>query len=274
MRLIGSWIRRTLAVIAIAPSLLHGAGLTAQAASPADVAPSADTPVVPEFRLPDLRVLPPFDLELRYHAWNRAKFLRLAITFWNDGAGPLELRGVPHPPTRQMLVWQHLYAVDDTVHEHFAGEFVWHPGHEHWHFEDFAVYELWSLTPNGALDQVVASSGKVSFCIIETDAIDRERPDFSRRRRFAVCGPGLQGLSVGWGDTYAAHLSGQLIDISDVPNGTYALVVRVDPADLIRESDELNNASLVYLEIVTRRLYVFGEQRPVTKLPTACVGIC
>jgi hypothetical protein len=55
------------------------------------------------------------------------------------------------------------------------------------------------------------------------------------------------GLSVGYGDNYRAFLDGQSIDITDVPEGRYYLVHRVN-AD-VRESDYSNNAASVLLEL-------------------------
>ena len=55
------------------------------------------------------------------------------------------------------------------------------------------------------------------------------------------------GLSVGYGDNYRAFLDGQSIDITNVPEGSYYLVHRVN-AD-VRESDYSNNASSVLLKL-------------------------
>ena len=55
------------------------------------------------------------------------------------------------------------------------------------------------------------------------------------------------GLSVGYGDNYLAFLDGQSIDVTDVPEGNYYLVHRVN-AD-VRESDYSNNAASVLLEL-------------------------
>jgi len=227
-----------------------------------------------EILLPDLQVLPPFDLHLKYSRQTGKTYLRLAITFWNNGQGPLELRGVFNPASRQTLVWQSLYTTGPTTREQLAGEFIWHPGHEHWHFTNFAVYELWSVSADGALDRVVASRGKVTFCILETDILDSERPDFSRRRSYAVCGPGLQGLSVGWGDTYDSDLDGQLVESTGIPNGIYALVVRVDPANRILEADDANNTAATYIEFVEGRLYVYEGEAQMLETLRRCLRLC
>jgi hypothetical protein len=234
--------------------------------------PESDTAideVESEILLPDLEVFPPFDLELEHNQRRAQTDLRLAITFWNSGLGPLELRGFFNPAFRRTQVVQSLYRTDQTIQEHLVGEFIWHRGHDHWHLADFAAYELWSVLPDSTPDQIVASSNKVTFCILETDVIDAERPDFSRRSRYYRCGSELQGLSVGWGDTYDADLDGQVVDISGIPNGVYALMVRVDPANRIQEADEGNNTATVYIELVEGRLAVLKDEDVLTAL-----GLC
>jgi hypothetical protein len=239
-----------------------------------DPAAQPPTSIAPEYRLPDLEVLPPFDLYLRHNARTGGTHLRLAITFWNDGRGPLELHGQYNPILRRTMVVQTLYSEGDRAYEHFAGDFIWHPGHDHWHFANFALYELWSLSADGGLNQVVATSGKVTFCILETDIMDAQRPDFSRRRRFAVCGPGLQGLSVGWGDTYDAHLDGQMVDITGLPSGVYALVVKVDPANRLQESDDTNNSAVTYIRLAEGSLVVLGGEEQMWRALDLCARRC
>jgi len=243
---------------------------------PSAVGPAAE-PDNQEIRLPDLRGLPPFDLHLKRIRHNRQAdrtYLRFAVSFWNAGQGTLELRGVFNPESRQTQVWQSLYAADDTSSEYLAGEFIWHPGHEHWHFGDFAVYELWSLSPDGALGQVVSGSGKVTFCILETHVVARHWPGFSPQARYIVCGPGLQGLSVGWGDTYKAGLEGQEIDITSVPDGVYALVVTLDPANRIMEANDANNTAVTYLELAGKRLRVLEGKEQLYMALGLCLRLC
>ena len=228
----------------------------------------------PALLLPDLQVWPPFDLSVQHLPWNGRRRLRLAITFWNSGRGPLELQGVFDSASGQTQVWQQIHAEDGSVQQYSAGEFVWHPEHGHWHFEDFAVYELWSVSAKGALERVVATSGKVTFCILETNVVDADRPDFSGRRAYAICGPNRQGLSVGWGDTYASDLVGQMVDVTDVSNGVYALKVTVDPHNRLTEASDSNNAAVAYIEIKNKRVYVFEDRLEVVERLMTCSVLC
>jgi hypothetical protein len=81
------------------------------------------------------------------------RVLRFSNTAWNAGPGPLHLCGQTLPGATTTRVYQRIYdepspppncAAGGTYVEHLAGEFVFHPAHNHWHFEDFADYELWT----------------------------------------------------------------------------------------------------------------------------------
>jgi len=52
----------------------------------------------------------------------------------------------------------------------------------------------------------------------------------------------LQGLSVGWGDTYVYSLPEQWIDLgtASLPNGSYVLRSIADPKDTLIESGDRN----------------------------------
>lgn len=210
------------------------------------VNPLTRTP--PVFLMPDLRTLPPFDLHIRRLSGGRRE-LRLANTIWNSGAGPMELIGELNPLTRQTRVLQRVYASDGTAHSRYVGEFVFHPTHDHWHFDGFALYELWSLAPDGGLDRMLSSSDKLSYCLLDTDPPERGSAQFSARRSYAGCGRRLQGLSPGWGDTYKSSLDGQSLDVTGVVDGFYALKSTTNPQSYLHEEDYNNNSAVLYIEI-------------------------
>ncbi|UCH58393.1 MAG: hypothetical protein JSV61_09230 [Anaerolineales bacterium] len=198
--------------------------------------------------LPDLRTLPPYDLGIE-RLPDGSRELRLANTIWNAGAGPLELEGQFNPETRKTRVVQHIQARIGAPFDNLVGEFVWHVTHDHWHFEEFSLYELYTLTPEGKLDTVVSSSDKVSYCVIDTDVIDTEKESFSPLKRYRSCGQVLQGLSVGWGDTYKSYFDGQSLRLALVKDGYYALKSTANPGAILLESNYQNNAAILYLDI-------------------------
>ena len=209
--------------------------------------------------LPDLRTLPPSDLEIVILP-DGARELRLSNTIWNSGAGALELEGEINPRTRMTRVVQNVHAHAGTELAHLVGEFVWHPTHDHWHFAGFSIYELWTLAPSGALDEIISSSDKVSYCVIDTDIIDSQNPSFAPRRGYYGCGKALQGLSAGWGDTYKSFLDGQEIHLAGVADGFYALKSTTNPDGSLLEANYSNNAALLYLSIQGTRIELVAPE--------------
>lgn len=205
--------------------------------------------------LPDLRTLPMSEVYIQLLSEGR-RSLRLANTIWNSGLGPLELTGEFNAATKRTRVYQHIYNADGERREVLVGEFVWHPTHDHWHFDEFTLYEVWTLKPDHSLGEVVASSDKLSYCVMDTDVVDREQPRFSQRQGYISCGQRQQGLSVGWGDTYKSTLDGQALDLTGLPDGFYALTSSVNPNAVVLEQDYTNNSAQLYLAILEDRLVV------------------
>ncbi len=229
---------------------------------------------IPDARLllPDLQTLPPSDLEIATLR-DGSRELRLSNTIWNDGPGPLELEGASNPANRQTRVIQRVYALAGKGHEHLVGEFILHPTHEHWHFEQFTLYELWTLTCTGDLDTVVSSSGKLSYCVIDTDVINPDNPAFEPRRQYYGCGRSLQGLSAGWGDEYKSFLDGQSIPLSGVQNGYFALKSTANPGRIVLESNFSNNSVTLYLFIWGERLVTISKEQ-FFELECRRIGFC
>jgi hypothetical protein len=120
--------------------------------------------------------------------------------------------------------------------------------HGHWHLDDFAEYQLWTHTTAGDLEALVTTSGKVTFCLIDEFPLDDLNPAVPEPV-FGPCDPHAQGISSGWGETYEAWLPGQSLDITGLPDGPYALLTIIDPEDLLLESNETNNAYIMYVVI-------------------------
>lgn len=208
--------------------------------------------------LPDLRTLPPSDLKI-VTLGNGTRELRLSNMIWNSGEGALELEGSHDPAVRITRVVQYISsAQSDEKDSRPVGEFIWHAKHDHWHFEEFSVYELWLIEPDGHLGQLVSSSQKLSYCVIDTDVVDREASGFVPHRRYWGCGRTLQGLSVGWGDTYESFLDGQSISLRGIEDGVYALKSTVNPGRILLETNYLNNSAVVYLEIQAKEITVIN----------------
>lgn len=175
-------------------------------------------------------------------------YLRLSNGTANVGAGPLYLRGGDVVGDRQQ-VWQRIYRDDDSFWERLAGEFIYHPGHGHIHFDDWAEYRLREVTAGGGVGDIVATGLKTSFCIIDLAVYDASLPGFPPGGFFRSCGSSTQGLSVGWIDIYSSGLAGQAIEITGLEDGEYWLESQVDPRDAVIESDEDNNIARILVHI-------------------------
>jgi hypothetical protein len=213
----------------------------------------------PGLVLPDLRVLPPFGLRLILDNHPDQAILRFSNSIVNAGPGSLELIGKPDWATNQISVIQSILTTDGTLEEHPVGVFIFHPHHEHWHLEGFGLYEVWSLTPSGKLDTRLSTSGKISYCVMDSDPWPALLPEPEpSTQKYTACGWAIQGISPGWVDTYKASVAGQWIDITGFASGNYALVSWVDPGNLLVEVNENNNRAITYFQFTDRRLVRFG----------------
>jgi hypothetical protein len=112
--------------------------------------------------------------------------------------------------------------------------FRWASCHQHYHFEQFAEYNL--LDTNG---NVVATGHKVGFCLEDVHAWS---PSANPQIKYDC---NYQGIQSGWADLYSAGLPCQYIDITAVPPGNYVLQLTVNPDGVLPESNMANNTTLV-----------------------------
>jgi hypothetical protein len=204
--------------------------------------------------LPDLETLPLYDLHIQYGTNGRV--LRFATTVTNGGDGPLELLGVSDPRSNRTTAIQRIVKRDGSLQEHIAGNFVYHPTHSHWHFEDFILFELWTYRPDGSLETQLESTGKLTFCIFDSEPMNPPFPYAAEKPAFAECGNDAQGVSLGWADTYGSAVPGQELDINDLPDGRYAIRSTADPDNRLRELDDTNNAVVQYVEVTASDLVI------------------
>jgi hypothetical protein len=171
--------------------------------------------------------------------------LRFSTLSWNSGTGPLELRaGAIDLNQLTRKVYQRVYRSDGTSSDTLAGDFVYHPEHAHVHFEDYAVYRLVPLNAPGASER---QSAKTTFCVMDTNKISNVPGPANAV--YSTCGSEIQGMSVGWGDTYGSHLAGQSFDVTTSPDGDYHLIIDIDPRLRILESDESDNSACVRVRL-------------------------
>jgi hypothetical protein len=178
--------------------------------------------------------------------------LVFSATTWNNGDGPLVLvAGETDAATLKQKVYQRVFLSDGSFYDRVAGDFVWHPLHNHFHFEDYALYTLQPFNAPGASAR---TSAKTSFCVMDTTAVDTRLPGAPNKPVYATCGNVMQGMSVGWGDTYGNYLAGQSIDLTGLPDGDYKLMIEADPKNRLLEINDSDNASCVLLRISVTNL--------------------
>jgi Lysyl oxidase len=131
-----------------------------------------------------------------------------------------------------------------------AGGFTWHEEHRHFHYQDFATYELRRLGADGWGDYsdtgLLAVSAKVSFCLMDSDAVEDDNPMPSF---YQTCTPTVQGISPRFTDIYTSGLEGQNMSIAGVPNGDYVLTTHVNYGRTLRETEYEDNFVEVKIRI-------------------------
>ncbi|MGW4216885.1 lysyl oxidase family protein [Streptomyces bacillaris] len=219
--------------------------------------PNAERPAgkatVPDVPKPDLRSLPAYGITISDGDEDvpGKDYLAFSANVWNAGPAKLVVDGFRSPGKELMDAYQYFYdAQGKQVGYTPTGTMEWdpRPGHEHWHFTDFASYRLLK-----ADRKETVRSGKEAFCLANTDAVDYtvknanwhpENTDLS-----TACGQEnsisvREVLDVGSGDTYTQDLPGQSFDITDLPNGTYYIQVLANPENRLKETDLSNNSAL------------------------------
>ncbi|GLY06661.1 MULTISPECIES: lysyl oxidase family protein [Actinoplanes] len=205
---------------------------------------------VPSGPKPDLRSLPAWDIALEEDADGKW-YVNFGATVWNAGTSPLLVDGFRRSGTELMDAYQYFFdAKGNQVGSKEAGTMEWDPreGHMHWHFTDFAQYNLLNA------DQSLAvRSGKEAFCLANTDAVDYTIPNAKWRPDntdlSTSCGANTvvavrEVLDIGNGDTYSQYRPGQSFEITDLPNGTYHIQVLANPENRLAELSTTNNSAL------------------------------
>jgi hypothetical protein len=198
--------------------------------------------------LPDIVALPPSEIALEI-AENGRHLLRFTQQFANAGPGPLQIHGVPTAEEGVMQGYQELLDGDGNVGRSLPiSSIIFHPHHKHWHAGDVAAYELRRGSPWGP---VAASNGKISYCLVDDEPYEAYSGPYVPPL-YLNCETGTQGLGPGWIDKYEASLYDQWVDVTDLEDGVFYLVVTGDPKHIYTEADAgdwTNNMAWVKVEL-------------------------
>ncbi len=93
----------------------------------------------------------------------------------------------------------------------------------------------------------VAEGHKASFCLEDTGC------DSGEMKMYNCTDKGDQGISVGCADNYSNAIDCQWVDVTDVKDGNYSLMVHLNPNGAVRERDYGNN-------VATCEIHYFDSQ--------------
>lgn len=207
-----------------------------------------DEPAPAAGTLPDLISLPAFWISVTADGDGLDR-LNFAANEWNAGPSPMVVEGFRSAADSEIMdAYQIFYRNGRPVGSRRTGTMEYHAGeeHNHWHFLDFANYQL--VDDAGT---VVSATGKQSWCLAPTDPIDLRVPNATFNPGNTDLGSSCGGpealwiretMPVGWGDTYSQFQT-WAIDVTDVPNGTYRIKVSVNPNGNLFETRTDNNIS-------------------------------
>jgi hypothetical protein len=214
-------------------------------------APTLTNP--PASALPDMVPLPSFGIRTSHTratpAHPASDHLNFGANVWIGGNAQLDVQGFRSNGSPVMKAYQYFWQDGQIIGRARAGTmgFDGKPGHNHWHFEQFAQYRLLN-----AGKSLAVRSHKVGFCIAPTDAINLVLPNAVWQPPFigfGSCGSPTalwvqEALPLGWGDTYFQSRAGQSFTITNLPNGTYYIEVIANPQHVLFETTTSNDVSL------------------------------
>jgi hypothetical protein len=229
--------------------------------------------------LPDMQLqVPTADISIGTNPANGHRQLQFTHITWDAGTGPFEIdptydaatgtasftQAVYHSP--RPGVWQFDHSVPLAVVGVFDA-----PSDYRFPLTRFTLNHV---NPNGSIGPVVRTSPKTDYCIT-ADAFVGGVPNTPSQTFIPPgnCGNPSRplGWSVGWGDEYDQTDSGQPIDLTGVPDGTYVLRGIVDPEHILAESNRDNNVVDTKLQITGTRVTVLSQTRPVVIPPVVTV---
>jgi PKD repeat protein len=94
-------------------------------------------------------------------------------------------------------------------------QFEWDPCHGHYHYEGYAEYVLFDPLGN----EMPEIGFKNGFCVLDLECSDGGQAKY---------GCGNMGITAGCGDYYNSGLSCQWVDLTNVPAGSYTMMVRTN----------------------------------------------
>lgn len=246
---------------ALVPGVASAAPSEASPPTPAAETAAAAPTAVGSPLLANLWTMAPEDFKIIQEGQRRR--LRVTVASVNVGVGPVEVKARKKDCDgdgsfeNDRTAFQHVYqdadgdgafrrSVDTTFSTVRVGCFRFDEHHQHWHFKNFARFELARMSDG----QVVSAHEKVGFCLLDSDQPYPGIPGSPAAGYYRSCQPDKpQGLSAGWSDVYDANLPGQFVDVTNVPDGDYCFSSTVNPARRLVEADVGDNTATQALRL-------------------------
>lgn len=244
-----------LAFIVLAAAL--GIFATSIAATPNDKSLCQESKPTRAGLLPDLETVVPVHLNIQNS--HQREILRFSNGIANRGLGDLRLRPDPLPggtnettDACQEILDAPAFGLENPeqhiVGQHLASTFEYHTGHNHWHIDNVALFEVRVANDDGTGgsygDLLVNDLGeslsvKSTACLIDWYKLDDNSP--TSERTYFSCETSFQGIAPGWVDQYHQATEGQQIDVTGAPVDIYYLVSTANPVRSFIEEDYDNN---------------------------------
>jgi hypothetical protein len=217
----------------------------------------------PRQLLPDLVVAPPRQILIATE-FNGRKWLHFTTSVANVGRGPIEVDASRRKTGVPWRVEQRIFRSDGSSSvvplPRVVFTYEGSKDHGHWHIRGAVRYELWRL---GKIAKIRTKRG---FCLYDSSRYRPGLPGAGTKSTYGRAGCGTKqslrlhtGVSVGWKDDYFWRITGQRLDVTNLPNGRYRLINRVDPRNLFRETNDRNNITWVDLQIGDKVVTVVGR---------------
>ena len=209
---------------------------------------------------PDLRIAAPSDLYIDTSVRPGKRLLRATNNIRSRGLGPAELRGKRIGPGT-MRANQGIYKRGGgriVIRTQARLDFYPIPGqYRYWKFRDAAAFEIWTVNAEGEPAKRIRVGPKLHYCLRD---LTHTRPggrspsgpvypacsQVPSRRRVVL------GTSVGWSDIYPATYHQNWINVTGL-RGCYAFFHVADPKNHIRELNERNNRSHIFVRLPSGR---------------------
>lgn len=184
--------------------------------------------------------------------------IRLTNAVANIGLGPMrvlpdvgDIGTLRQPILQRISVDNNGDLEEDTFFDRVAGEFIFHPSHDHFHVAAWAQMRIREVLPGDGVGDILFTGHKTSFCLLDSARYFGEPAlgNVNSFRTFRFCESGIQGVSVGWEDIYTKELPDQWINISGMGPGEYWIESEADPNNVILELDETNNIARVKITV-------------------------